>query len=416
MVSSQLPLHDSSADLLIGTAEHRVQYLSGNRASKNREGVDWLLFVTLIIMILLSGAVQYMNIYALAAINAFLQLALLYRIKFKISNKCNVALIFFSIYLFYSISIQSFYSEIYFVAFRFHDILTALLITNYFVVYRPNFNATFKAVLLFFIVHGFVNWLVVTFAFDLFTPSDSVKAYRFMTFFGMEEKYLGIYRSQSMFWEPGVYQLYLNIALHYFLFYTKQRFWVVMSLVGLVLTLSTTGIVIASIQLIYSIFWKNLLTRRKIIYLILFMPLIASYYNLSTVVIEDKLTGASSGSFLARSFDFQNGLAVAVENPFGIGFDPYTYQDIAAINPFNIETPLDTNRGQTNGILILIISTGWFWGLIFLYFTYRQRIFPQHKILFFIVLIFSLFSEPLFFSPFILLFTVSGMIHYKPLS
>lgn len=380
--------------------------------------MDWVLFFSLIVVILLSGSVQYFNIFALAALNIVLQFILLRRIAFKIAKRIQAAILFVLLYLFYSIIIVPSFDDAQYIVFRFHDIITALLILNYVIMRRPNFEQTLAAVLFFFIVHGFLNWVLINTAFGLFSGDSSIgKTKYFLFFYGMPEQYLGIRRSQGFFWEPGVYQLYLNIALHFFLFYQKRLKWAALAFVGVILTLSTTGTVIAGIQLAYYLLFNNQRgTLGKILIITMFLPLMLSYYNLVSTVVTDKLSGDRSGSFIARSYDTQTGIGVALANPLGIGFSPAAYQAFARANTFGIDAGLNKDRGQTNGILILVYSTGLFWAPIILFFMFKQRIFPSHRVLLFFVLVGSLTTEPLFYSPFIFLFVLSGMINFYPLA
>jgi hypothetical protein len=395
-----------------------VSQISTRKIDRTDASIDWVLFTSMVIAILLSGCVQYYNIFILTALNVFFQLMLLKRIGFKVSKKIKMATLVLLLYLLYSVSILQSLDDILYVVFRFHDIITALLILNYVIVRRPNFEKALAAILIFFMVHGFLNWLIVNAAFGLFSGSPSIKSYQLLyVFFGMAEQYLGIHRSQGLFWEPGVYQLYLNIALHFFLFYRRRAAWAALAFVGVILTLSTTGTLIAGIQLAYFLLFNN--QRKmlgKVLTITFFLPMMLLYYNLASTVVSDKLSGEKSGSFIARSFDTQTGIGVALAHPFGIGFNPDTYQAFARDNTFGIVAGLNTDRGQTNGILVLAYSTGLLWAPVILFFLYMQRIFPSHRALFFFILAGSLTTEPIFYSPFVFLFILSGMIKFYPLA
>lgn len=370
---------------------------------------DKLMVASLVVVVLLSGAVQYFSIYWLAAVNMLLQVALLAKARFRISRAIGLAALIIYIYLLYSFFLHR-PADLIFIAFRFHDIFTALLVLNYMLVRKPNFSRTLEVTLMVLIIHGFINWLMVSFAFELFDKADGIASYRFLIFFGRVETAFGIHRSQGLFWEPGVYQIYLNVALHYFLFYTKRHVWAALSFVGVLLTLSATGVVLASLQLFVFIFGVNQRLSMKVLKTIIFLPFLVVYVVFAQTVVEDKLSGASKGSYMARNFDTLNGIAVTLENPWGIGFNPNTYQKYAAENAFNIDTPLNTDRGQTNGLLILAYSTGIVWAVFILAVTFRQKIFPRYRILFFVVLVGSMTTEPLFFSPFVWMFTLSGLM------
>lgn len=379
------------------------------QAEQDTPRVDWLLVCSLLVVILLSGAVQYFDIYMLAAVNVALQMALLARAQFRIARAIWLAALVVYFYLYYSLLLHN-PSDLIFVAFRFHDILTALLVLNYILVRKPDVGRTLEMVLMILIVHGFVNWVLVSFAFGLFSKASNIASYKFLIFFGRAETAFGIHRSQGLFWEPGVYQIYLNVALHYFLFYAKNKVWAALSFVGIVLTLSTTGIVLASLQLLVFVFGVRQKLSIKMLKIALFLPFLVVFLGFTQTIVEDKITGASKGSYMARNFDTLNGIAVTLDNPWGIGFNPQAYQRYARENTFNIATPLNTDRGQTNGVLILAYSTGIAWAVIVLFSTFRQKIFPKHRLLFFAVLVGSLLTSPLFYSPFVWLFTLSGMM------
>ncbi|CUH82318.1 hypothetical protein [Tropicibacter naphthalenivorans] len=381
----------------------------GDDATRPERRADKLLVASLLVVILLSGAVQYFDIYMLAAVNVVLQLALLAKSGFRVSRAIGAAALMIYAYLFYSLLLHH-PSDLIFIAFRFHDILTALLVLNYILVRKPDVGRTLEVTLMILIVHGFINWLLVTFAFGLFSKASGIGSYKFLIFFGRAETAFGIHRSQGLFWEPGVYQIYLNVALHFFLFYAKRNMWAALSFVGLVLTLSTTGVVLASLQLLVFLFGVKQKLSMKVLKIVIFLPFFLVYVGFAQTVVEDKLSGASKGSYMARNFDTLNGIAVTLEHPWGIGFNPGTYQKFARENTFNIDTPLNTDRGQTNGVLILAYSTGVVWAVIVLFATFRQKIFPHYRVLFFFVLIGSMTTEPLFYSPFVWLFTLSGMM------
>ena len=60
-------------------------------------------------------------------------------------------------------------------------------------------------------------------------------------------------RNLGIFWEPGVLQIFLNLLLFIISFVKKERshiFW--LTLLAIVTTLSTTGLVVMFIQIILS--------------------------------------------------------------------------------------------------------------------------------------------------------------------
>lgn len=395
------------------TTADAAHYAAAGKAT--RQATDWILVAAMLNTVLLSGAVQYFNIFALAGVNMLFQVLLLARARFRLSRKLAMPAAVVYGYLFYSFFVLQSVSDIRFIAFRFHDIFTALLLLNYVLLRGRTFDRTLEMLFIILIVHGFINWLMVTFFFPLFSTVPDIKSYQFLIFYGMEEKYMGIHRSQGLFWEPGVYQIYLNVALHYFLFYARKTWWAAAAFLGLVLTLSTTGVLIAAVQLGVYTFGQRQKLSTALVRLVVAAPFFLVYLSFTQTVVEDKIYGERSNSYLARSFDTMNGIMITATHPLGIGFNPATYQEFARKNTFGIDTPLVTDRGQTNGVLILAYSTGIAWAALILFFVLRQSVFPRQRLLFFLVLVGSLTTEPLFYSPFVWLFVVSGISRLPPL-
>lgn len=384
-------------------------------ASPDRAGPDWLFVMAVFNVVLLSGAVQYFNIFALAGVNIALQILMLIKIRFRISAKMTVPALLIYVYLLYGFMVTQSSSDIIFIAFRFHDIFTAFLMINYILIRQVKLGEVLAIVLKILIVHGFLNWLIATFLFELFSKAPNIASHRWLIFFVKNDQYLGIFRNQGLFWEPGVYQIYLNVALHLFLFYAKSKFWTAAAFLGLLLTLSTTGLVLAAVQLAVFVAGQRQQIVIKAIKILIAAPFLAAFVFFTQGIVEDKLVGERSGSYLARNFDARTGINVALENPFGIGFNPDTYQEYARSNAFDIVVGLNTDRGQTNGLLILTYSTGFLWAIVILFLTLRQSIFQKTRWLFFLVLAGSLTSEPLFYSPFVWMFIVSGIAGAGPL-
>lgn len=372
---------------------------------------DWPLFASLFLIVLLSGAVQYFDIFMLAGINLMLSMLLLVRIRGRLSKRLAPVGLFCILYFVYGVILQLNAGEVHYIIFRFYDIFSAVLFLNYIIIRGITLDRLFSVLFAVLLFHGLLNWLVVTNFFYLFSANDTIKSMRWLIFFGMDETYLGIHRSQGLFWEPGVYQIYLNVGLHYFLFYRRNVTLSALSIVGIGLTLSTTGLLIASVQVMFGAF---ALTRNPLKRLIVSTLIIATFFvfafDFVFQITADKLQGSHSGSFMARNFDTLNGIGVTITNPFGIGFSPWAYQEIARANPFNIDTPLITDRGQTNGLLIMAYSTGWAWAVFFVIALFRQKVFPQRRILFFFVYAFSLSTSPLFFAPFTFILVLSSLV------
>ena len=380
---------------------------------KRTRSVDFLFTLSFFCIILLSGGVQSYDIRILALINAVLQIWLFYRIKFKVSKRLQTSIYLIISYFIYSLAITTDVADLQYIAFRFYDILAAFLFLNYWLIRKPDFEKTFFYVLMFLFIHGSLGFVLSNTLLSLYSPiiDDGAKAGAELIylFFVGNESYLGVQRSQGLFWEPGVYQMYLNILLFYCAFFKRSSLLSILVLGGIASTMSTTGLTIALAQaLVFA--GVNVKLSGKALIIVLVMVLSLPFLMLTTLSnIEDKFTGERSGSSAARSFDALNGMSIAANNPLGIGFNPVKYQAIAAENPFNIEAKLKTDRGQTNGVVRLFYSSGFFWAFVFIYLFFKNNVFSSKLWLFNSIVFVSLLAEPLLFSPFFFFFVLSGL-------
>ena len=373
-----------------------------------------------LINIMLSGCVQFFDIFLLAFINILIFFFLYSKINFRISNQTSGILIFIFIYFLYSLIISFGKSDMIFLAYRFHDIISAFLLINYILVRKIDILKEINYVFRFIIIHAFIGFILSVFFFDLFSPisyltDEKIGISRFLLFFAPNSSYLGIHRAQGLFWEPGVLQIYLNIFLFILLSINQKKEWFFILITSFLIlaTLSTTGFIIFSITIIY--FFSGIILRKPI-FVILFLltsPLFYGYYNFTKIILNDKFDGDRVGSYEARRFDALNSLNIILDNPFGIGFNHEKYQEIARNNIYNIDSLVKTDRASTNGILILFVSTGVFFGFMFLTMLFFQNILQKNKFLVFLIIVFSLSSEPLFFSPFFIIFALSSFVSSK---
>ena len=373
-----------------------------------------------LINIMLSGCVQFFDIFILAFINILVLFLLYSKINFRISNQTSGMLIFIFIYFLYSLIISFGKSDMIFLAYRFHDIISAFLLINYILVRKIDILKEINYVFRLIIIHAFIGFILSVFFFDLFSPisyltDEKIGISRFLLFFAPNSSYLGIHRAQGLFWEPGVLQIYLNIFLFILLSVNQKKEWFFILLTSFLIlaTLSTTGFIIFSIIIVH--FFSGIILRKPI-FLILFLltsPIFYSYYNFTKIILNDKFDGDRIGSYEARRFDALNSFNIILDNPFGIGFSHEKYQEMARNNIYNIQSLVKTDRASTNGIFILFVSTGIFFGFVFLTMLFFQNILQKNRFLFFLIIIFSLTSEPLFFSPFFLTFALSSLVSSK---
>ncbi len=223
-------------------------------------------------------------------------------------------------------------------------------------------------------------------------------------------------RPDGFFFEPGVFQIYLNLFLLIALFMRKQRlFDIALGVVAVVATQSTTGVVILVLQFAAAYFlWLRTANRSQKLGVFVFVPImllpLASYM---TYNVTEKFYGELSGSAEAREYDLRTGINVALEQPWtGIGFDYEKYFDIASrvgYREADLSRDNITERGNTNGIVVLFYSLGIPLAIIFLLGIFRQKLFKP-GLLMALIAVLSLTSESLSFTPFFLMLTFSGLL------
>lgn len=258
----------------------------------------------------------------------------------------------------------------------------------------------------------FMNFLFV------YITTDSGSFYSFLGVFNyhITNDSGGLVRPNGFFFEPGVFQLYLNLFLYLSLFVYKNKYNTCLAIVAVLLTKSSTGVLILAIILgwyfiRYYINKGSLLKRftRLIISIVLSLGfMLIAWDN-----INEKMHGEYRGSFLARQYDTVTGFNVAVANPFlGIGFKYDNYYAAAETLGYRDTVyygERTRNRDNTNGIVMLFYTLGAPLALIFVFGLFKQKLLDD-KFLVALVIFISLFTEALAFTPFVLLFIFSGLI------
>lgn len=221
-------------------------------------------------------------------------------------------------------------------------------------------------------------------------------------------------RPDGFFYEPGVFQLYLNMFVYLAGFVRKDMKALALGVVAVLSTQSTTGVLIVGglVGLFFLRRMKAAPSSMNILQLMAAPIVMAVLLLLISANIEDKFRGVNKGSSWAREYDLMTGLAVARQYPFtGIGFDYDRYYEEAYFLGYK-ESSLDdyaiVNRGNSNGIVTLLYSLGFPLGVVYLFGLFRQRFFRGIELP--LILFISLLTEALFFSPFVLTFVFSGLI------
>ena len=190
------------------------------------------------------------------------------------------------------------------------------------------------------------------------------------------------YRNNSIFFEPGAYQAFLNTALFLLVFarthFGKGRKWIyiIILLTALMTALSTTGFLIFSVLFTLFLYRSELASlSQKIISVGLIVVVAAVFAAQFHAILVKKLDDyvnpnveRKGWSAENRSFDAQTDIKIFKEHVFGLGHDKYT-QEFRRFGGFEAQA----NEGSSNGItsmfagyglpFALFIFISYFWAL-----------------------------------------------------
>lgn len=175
-----------------------------------------------------------------------------------------------------------------------------------------------------------------------------------------------IERNNSIFFEPGAYQAFLNAAL-FFLFFIRTSFsikrkWIYITIltITLITTFSTTGYLIFAVLLLVFFIKSPLLSPGKkmmiaVLGIIALGVFSSQFYSTVLVKVNDYLTANEYDfgySAQNRSADAKTDLKVFRKNIFGAGYDEY-------FREFSIAGRVDPERGfSSNGVTKMLAVYG----------------------------------------------------------
>jgi len=195
---------------------------------------------------------------------------------------------------------------------------------------------------------------------------------------------LNLIRNSGMFYEPGLYQVFLNITLMYYYLIKNNARATIFTLLIIITTLSPIGIAVALIVL-SSKYW-NMFKKISNVVKITFMALIILYFIISFVELK-----ISTLSFQLRFYDIKQGLYLLSKNPFwGIGFE--NHGDFM----INSEIIFGIVRKNSNGLISLFLQNGIFFGMYYLLLLKRSFKNKRYKLVGYIVLLVQLIAQPLY--------------------
>lgn len=292
--------------------------------------------------------------------------------------------------------------------------LTLYLVLSYSKTYRIDFDGIicriiFIISIISLFIYILVHILVIPIPSNFFYLND--KGLKYFSYFWIyfDQGYpnsqfgLNLFRMTGPFWEPGVFQIFLNYALYRFIFRKRVNILAVSVLIlDIILTMSAAGFVCAISIVVFKITTLNKFTNKSKLIISFFIVLFA--ISLITFVIISKFseTYENKSSAFIRFNDFILATKIFIENPIlGIGFNN--------TKPFELSNMYNGTQflGNSNGFMTIAYTTGII-GLAFIILpfikninnSYRQT--KKYKIFYTFMILFFNIVEPVYYFPFML--------------
>lgn len=152
---------------------------------------------------------------------------------------------------------------------------------------------------------------------------------------------ISFHRINGMFTEPGMYAVFLCLAIYQHISNNNKKTWqIILLYINLIFTFSTTGIIIGLLLLGYMIIKNEKIKDIHIIIPCIPLFIYAVYYLVQNRRIEGRAYDlVNGGSYAARYFDLVNGFKLFLSHPIlGVGyynFDAFTYLENNYVNRVN---------------------------------------------------------------------------------
>lgn len=386
-------------------------------------------FMIVGLCIFCSGAVAYQNNNKMILL---IFIALMFFIlllkKKKITLKLNGYILFFiTFYIIASIyhlikNDTSFFGEMGILAQFILSILICILVSP------KNFIDKYNKIVYFLGISSIIMYTI-----PLFFP-------KFTSFFPVIQDYVGskfynaglycyptyivkhYYRNQSIFWECGAFQAFLNIALFLELYVlkNKNKKHILIYILTILTTQSTTGYIILILLVVVKIIQMVKKNKKNLKFMVLLISCIIPFIPLFSSVIIQKFSYNSSSyfSFTRRYYDSIVDFKIIFDNIdyflFGTGEENYIHIFSKLLNNIGIGTFAE-NSSSSNSLTAFtaqhgIVSAG----LIFI--IYIKGIFSVKrktvKVIFFLIILICLATENFVMAPVFLTLMIQ-MVNYS---
>ncbi len=321
-------------------------------------------------------------------------------------------------------------------------IIIGILISIYFYSRKGNFMLMLSNILKIIIIHAIISSLVLTIfptkniLFNAVVNNESVNSYvgYFYIFFQrMHLSYLDtlgmgtfnlfnleIFRAHGIFWEPGVFATYVNIFIFLNLFIFINILNVFLGIFSIILSWSSTGILVLTLQLMYYSFTTLKFDIRSILKVFTASLLIIAIGWISVINMDDKIYGDNSGSSAQRFMDTMSAIEIAKNYPMiGIGVDFELFSnkmskakpDVGGVIGNQLSLDRVNKNGYSNSLIRIFVYFGIPLGILLLFAFYKQDMIPKNKGLFAIINFICLAASPILFLTFHFTFIINGLMY-----
>lgn len=212
--------------------------------------------------------------------------------------------------------------------------------------------------------------------FNLFPTVTNTADYSFSAFFigSMRYDFLSnqLIRAEGIFWEPGAFSIYVDIALMYELFFkeTINTKRIIVYLVALVLTFSTTGYIgFFTMALVYILTKKTINNEQfinKFVLCFVMLILIVGVIGFENSSVYEMVFGKienTESTAVTRYSSIVNGLEIALNNPLlGVGSNKIR----ESIIQYSSNSSFGRNPMLTNTCVMQFATFGMIFGIIYL--------------------------------------------------
>lgn len=188
--------------------------------------------------------------------------------------------------------------------------------------------------------------------------------YEYKNYYGLFYNYHVFFpaRISGIFWEPGVNQIYANLALYLYIRLNKRKkIHLVLLLTEIVFTRSMMGYIVSTVLLLVLIMERGWLKGRNWRLALILFGTVSLILVIALFLYKKETTGTGYlDSYTMRSYDLVLGLKIFLERPiFGFGY----------MNTDVFHNASIYNGGSSNGLLTWMYTTG-IAGLLFALFPF----------------------------------------------